>query len=218
MKRDHHVLAEGVDMGQYEYSTSYKCLIFIYIISCYSRGPNKYTRNWEDEDAYGKPTNVVTKPNPRKPRSKKQEEFPPLGGSRNQSKSSDRTDTSGGGDTVDPPTDDKPIDEPEVENKDMGQSERASGNAARLVSGGGKKNEGRGNNENGEAKQQQQHKPPLQQRDQQREPMRRDNRNNKNTPRSRPDDHHPPQPQQQRGQGTNSRGITRTRGTIYSLQ
>jgi len=26
------------------------------IIQFFSRGPNKYTRNWEDEDAYGKTT------------------------------------------------------------------------------------------------------------------------------------------------------------------
>lgn len=46
----------------------------------YGRGPNKYTRNWEDEDAYGKPpVGKPKKPPPRKPR-RHDEEFPPLGG------------------------------------------------------------------------------------------------------------------------------------------
>ncbi|XP_008556469.1 protein CASC3 isoform X1 [Microplitis demolitor] len=46
----------------------------------YGRGPNKYTRNWEDEDAYGKtPTNISTKQNRRS--NKTGEEFPALGGS-----------------------------------------------------------------------------------------------------------------------------------------
>lgn len=44
----------------------------------FSRGPNKYTRNWEDEDAYGKVGgNLPTfKNNTRKARSG--EEFPTL--------------------------------------------------------------------------------------------------------------------------------------------
>ncbi|KAH0567013.1 protein CASC3-like isoform X1 [Cotesia glomerata] len=46
----------------------------------YGRGPNKYTRNWEDEDAYGKtPINTSTKQNRRL--NKTGEEFPALGGS-----------------------------------------------------------------------------------------------------------------------------------------
>ncbi|CAH0550826.1 unnamed protein product [Brassicogethes aeneus] len=47
----------------------------------YGRGPNKYTRNWEDEDAYNKPAPPrlpITK-KPIRPR-KSSEEFPPLGG------------------------------------------------------------------------------------------------------------------------------------------
>ncbi|XP_076174148.1 CASC3 exon junction complex subunit isoform X2 [Ptiloglossa arizonensis] len=49
----------------------------------YGRGPNKYTRNWEDEDAYGKPgTNVSTK-NKRFTRSG--EDFPALGTNKNAS-------------------------------------------------------------------------------------------------------------------------------------
>ncbi|KAL1379499.1 hypothetical protein pipiens_014858, partial [Culex pipiens pipiens] len=45
----------------------------------YARGPNKYTRNWEDEDAYSKSNNVNEHTRPRKslPRP---EEFPELGG------------------------------------------------------------------------------------------------------------------------------------------
>ena len=33
----------------------------MFIVNSYRRGPNKYTRNWEDEDAYGKAT-VIRKP------------------------------------------------------------------------------------------------------------------------------------------------------------
>lgn len=51
----------------------YKLLI-IYI---YSRGPNKYTRNWEDEDAYGK-TTVPGRGNNRRFQ-KNNEDFPALG-------------------------------------------------------------------------------------------------------------------------------------------
>lgn len=67
------------------------------------RGPNKYTRNWEDEDAYSKPTNVSAKPVQRKSRTKPgQEEFPPLNPQeedeeehqqRSDSKSSERTES-----------------------------------------------------------------------------------------------------------------------------
>lgn len=44
-----------------------------------SRGPNKYTRNWEDEDVYSKSNNVNKHTRPRKslPRP---EEFSELGG------------------------------------------------------------------------------------------------------------------------------------------
>ncbi|XP_066249330.1 protein CASC3 [Euwallacea similis] len=59
----------------------------------YGRGPNKYTRNWEDEDAYSKPPQSRPTRGSRKPRQKlggdsneneeNSEEFPPLGGRRN---------------------------------------------------------------------------------------------------------------------------------------
>ncbi|XP_057653796.1 protein CASC3 [Diorhabda carinulata] len=43
----------------------------------YGRGPNKYTRNWEDEEAYNKPSPVVKRG--KKPLNRNnQEEFPPL--------------------------------------------------------------------------------------------------------------------------------------------
>lgn len=47
----------------------------------FSRGPNKYTRNWEDENAYR--AMIKTKPAPR--RKKNQEEFPALDGRRRDS-------------------------------------------------------------------------------------------------------------------------------------
>ncbi|KAL3286968.1 hypothetical protein HHI36_001454 [Cryptolaemus montrouzieri] len=43
----------------------------------YGRGPNKYTRNWEDEDAYNKPTPQRPK-KPQNSPSNSNEEFPPL--------------------------------------------------------------------------------------------------------------------------------------------
>nr|XP_023018109.1 uncharacterized protein LOC111507095 [Leptinotarsa decemlineata] len=43
----------------------------------YGRGPNKYTRNWEDEDAYNKPQPIVHRPKKTRP-GKESEEFPPL--------------------------------------------------------------------------------------------------------------------------------------------
>lgn len=53
-------------------------LINIYLNS---RGPNKYTRNWEDEDAYGKPGGppAVGRGGPRKS-NRSGEEFPALSG------------------------------------------------------------------------------------------------------------------------------------------
>jgi protein CASC3 len=49
----------------------------------YGRGPNKYTRNWEDEDAYNKPPPTrVKKPPVKKP--SRGEEFPPLNNSNNR--------------------------------------------------------------------------------------------------------------------------------------
>lgn len=50
----------------------------------YGRGPNKYTRNWEDEDAYGKPGSNVPARNKKFNRSA--EEFPALGTNKNAPK------------------------------------------------------------------------------------------------------------------------------------
>lgn len=49
----------------------------------YGRGPNKYTRNWEDEDAYGKPGSNVSTRNKRF--NKSGEDFPALGMNKNAS-------------------------------------------------------------------------------------------------------------------------------------
>ncbi|KMR04521.1 protein casc3 [Lasius niger] len=49
----------------------------------YGRGPNKYTRNWEDEDAYGKTTTPGRGNNRRF--QKNSEDFPALGNSKNAS-------------------------------------------------------------------------------------------------------------------------------------
>lgn len=46
----------------------------------FRRGPNKYTRNWEDEDAYGKPPVAKPKKPPARKPYRQGEEFPPLGG------------------------------------------------------------------------------------------------------------------------------------------
>ncbi|XP_044263228.1 protein CASC3 [Tribolium madens] len=48
----------------------------------YGRGPNKYTRNWEDEDAYSKPPLTRKKKPLRKPN--QGEDFPPLNRSNNK--------------------------------------------------------------------------------------------------------------------------------------
>ncbi|KAK0090034.1 hypothetical protein PV325_003847 [Microctonus aethiopoides] len=48
----------------------------------YGRGPNKYTRNWADEDAYGKTAGNVNTNKPNKRINKTGEEFPALGGSK----------------------------------------------------------------------------------------------------------------------------------------
>ncbi|XP_066601229.1 protein CASC3-like [Prorops nasuta] len=46
----------------------------------YGRGPNKYTRNWEDEDAYGKPSgNIQTGKNSNRKFNRGGEDFPALG-------------------------------------------------------------------------------------------------------------------------------------------
>ncbi|KAK9873874.1 hypothetical protein WA026_002229 [Henosepilachna vigintioctopunctata] len=44
----------------------------------YGRGPNKYTRNWEDEDAYNKPVPQRPTKKLQNPPSQTNEEFPPL--------------------------------------------------------------------------------------------------------------------------------------------
>ncbi|EFN76144.1 protein CASC3 isoform X2 [Harpegnathos saltator] len=48
----------------------------------YGRGPNKYTRNWEDEDAYGKTGNTPSRGTNRRFH-KNNEDFPSLGSSKN---------------------------------------------------------------------------------------------------------------------------------------
>lgn len=54
----------------------------------YARGPNKYTRNWEDEDAYSKSNNVNEHTRQRKTLPPRPEEFPELGGTNNNNNSS----------------------------------------------------------------------------------------------------------------------------------
>lgn len=51
----------------------------LYCVS-FRRGPNKYTRNWEDEDAYNKPAaKAIVKKTPKKlSNGNSSEEFPPL--------------------------------------------------------------------------------------------------------------------------------------------
>lgn len=51
------------------------------IIHFLSRGPNKYTRNWEDEDAYGKMGSTPGRVNNRRFH-KNNEDFPTLGSSK----------------------------------------------------------------------------------------------------------------------------------------
>lgn len=53
--------------------------MYIYIAYFLSRGPNKYTRNWEDEDAYGK--TIPGRGNNRRFQ-KNNEDFPALGNSK----------------------------------------------------------------------------------------------------------------------------------------
>lgn len=60
--------------------------MFSFFIYIFRRGPNKYTRNWEDEDAYNKPAPARPK-KPGRPK-KTSEEFPPL--VRNKSASPNR--------------------------------------------------------------------------------------------------------------------------------
>lgn len=67
-------------------------------ICVFSRGPNKYTRNWEDEDAYNKMPTGSTRGG-RKKRVGRGEDFPPLERNRNQSRSSDKSDQAASGDS-----------------------------------------------------------------------------------------------------------------------
>lgn len=53
-----------------------------YIYYFFSRGPNKYTRNWEDEDAYGKTGNTPGRAGNTKRFQKNNEDFPTLGSSK----------------------------------------------------------------------------------------------------------------------------------------
>lgn len=56
-------------------------LYVLQIIYFHSRGPNKYTRNWEDEDAYGKTGSTPSRTNNRRFQ-KNNEDFPTLGSNR----------------------------------------------------------------------------------------------------------------------------------------
>lgn len=53
-------------------------LYVLYAIYFFSRGPNKYTRNWEDEDAYGKMGGTIGR-GTNKRFQKNIEDFPALG-------------------------------------------------------------------------------------------------------------------------------------------
>lgn len=84
MKKVHLELEEEEDMGKYIYENirvfvTFHIMCFIF----FSRGPNKYTRNWEDEDAYGKPGSNVSNKNRKFNRSG--EDFPALGTNKNAS-------------------------------------------------------------------------------------------------------------------------------------
>lgn len=49
-----------------------------YMILFFRRGPNKYTRTWEDEAAYTKATATIKTKKQRRPETKNGEDFPPL--------------------------------------------------------------------------------------------------------------------------------------------
>lgn len=92
MKKVHQELEEEEDMGKYIFKStlifiiffsSYIIFLYFYYIIFFSRGPNKYTRNWEDEDAYGKPGSNILNRNRRFNRSG--EDFPALGTNKNAS-------------------------------------------------------------------------------------------------------------------------------------
>lgn len=57
------------------------CCMYYKLHVFFSRGPNKYTRNWEDEDAYGKTGNTPGRANNRRFQ-KNNEDFPTLGSSK----------------------------------------------------------------------------------------------------------------------------------------
>lgn len=84
MKKVHPELEEEEDMGRYTFKSIIVFVTFyIMCFICFSRGPNKYTRNWEDEDAYGKPGSNVSTRNKRF--NKSGEDFPALGTNKNAS-------------------------------------------------------------------------------------------------------------------------------------
>lgn len=68
-------------MGKYIFISVKREQYYLMHSFCYSRGPNKYTRNWEDEDAYGKPGTNITNRNKKFNRSG--EDFPVLGTNKN---------------------------------------------------------------------------------------------------------------------------------------
>ncbi|KAH1006747.1 hypothetical protein HUJ05_007460 [Dendroctonus ponderosae] len=61
----------------------------------YGRGPNKYTRNWEDEDAYGKPVPARPPKPAKKERPRNSEEFPPLGANSDRARLKSPSDSNG---------------------------------------------------------------------------------------------------------------------------
>lgn len=80
-KKDHLELGGEEDMGKFITEFYFKSWFrhVTYITYFLSRGPNKYTRNWEDEDAYGK-TTAGRVSNRRF--QKNNEDFPALGNSK----------------------------------------------------------------------------------------------------------------------------------------
>lgn len=92
MKKGHLELEGEEDMGELRMEFCFSQILFsifhksfsqflcyIYFVYFFSRGPNKYTRNWEDEDAYGKTTPGRAN---NKRFNKNNEDFPALGNSK----------------------------------------------------------------------------------------------------------------------------------------
>lgn len=85
MKKGHLELEGEEDMGELIMEFCFSQILFsqflcyIYFVYFFSRGPNKYTRNWEDEDAYGKTTPGRAN---NKRFNKNNEDFPALGNSK----------------------------------------------------------------------------------------------------------------------------------------